>query len=210
MVACGTLLALTSPPPSLPIPPRRRFFDSLRVWSTLRDRRLLAPWLLSWCQCVALGEVDLQYPRAGHFSFAVAGNRVASIRVQQSPGRRVTFRGDKKIQKNLRAGGRDRRYSLRTRQWNGSPRKSTRARYFGEVLPPPNNAAAERVCRALGSSSIARARASFRKRSAGAKGNMRRADSMRRGAVADCERVRTAGLSAKRPSGRVQCKKIAF
>ena len=95
MVACGTLLALTSPPPSLPIPPRRRFFDSLRVWSTLRDRRLLAPWLLSWCQCVALGEVDLQYPRAGHFSFAVAGNRVASIRVQQSPGRRVTFRGAK-------------------------------------------------------------------------------------------------------------------
>ena len=182
----------------------------MRVSSRSEIFDSLHPWRLPWCQCVALGEVHLE-PEAAHiFFFAGAGNRVPSIPVQASCPQRVAFRVEKKFQKNLRVGGRDHRYSFRTRQWNGSPRKFTRARYLGAPLPPPNNAAAERFCRALGSSSIARACASFRKRSVGAKGNMRRADSMRRGAVADCERVRSAGLSAKRPSGRVQCKKIAL
>ena len=53
--------------------------------------------------------------------------------------------------------------------------------------------------------SIARARASFRKRSGGAKGNMRCADPMRRGAVSNCEFVRSESLSAKRSSGRLRC-----
>ena len=122
-------------------------------------------------------------------------------------------RGEKKANRgseNLRVVERDHRHGLCMRLWSSYPREFTRARYSVALLPPPDNAAAERFCTPLCSSSIARARASFRKRSGGAKGNMRCADPMRRGASAECERVWSAGLSAKRPSGRVRCKKIAF
>ena len=117
----------------------------LRVSSRSEIFDSLHPWRLPWCQCVALGEVHLE-PEAAHiFFFAGAGNRVPSIPVQASCPQRVAFRVEKKFQKNLRVGGRDHRYSFRTRQWNGSPRKFTRARYLGALLPPPNNAAAERT-----------------------------------------------------------------
>ena len=178
----------------------------MRVSSRSEIFDSLHPWRLPWCQCVALGEVDLQYPQKNGFrpeSPAIAFGTLQYRRSAAVESRSAGRKNSKKIfeledETVGTAFACD--YGLALHE--NSRASATRASFYLRRTTRRRSAALVRFA-----SLPSRGHARRCKRSGGSKGNVRRANPIRRVRVSVCERGRSESLSAKSSSGRVRSKK---